>query len=170
MNIMSRIARTLLMAAIAALPATGNAAILQFVAELNGANETGGGDPDGMGTAMLWIDDTALTVTWDIQFSNIDLPLTGAHIHSAPAGVIGSVVVNFSAQASGSDLFDDDLASVLANPSAFYVNLHNSSFPTGAIRGQLAPIPEPAAWGMMLTGLGLLGWRSARRGQETPTK
>jgi hypothetical protein len=163
MKVMSnKIAAALWIATLAAVTPTANATIYQFQADLNGANETGVGDPDGMGTAMLWIDDVAMTVDWDFQFSDIDLPLTGAHIHSGVAGVAGSVVVNFNALASGMDLVDSDLASVLADPSAFYINLHNASFPTGAIRGQLALVPEPSAWGLMLAGLGLLAWRQRR--------
>ncbi len=34
---------------------------------------------------------------------------------------------------------DQTVAEILANPSAYYVNVHNAEFPSGAIRGQLAP-------------------------------
>ena len=70
----------------------------QFTAVLNGANETGLGDLDGTGIAMLSIDSATNTIDWNIQVDNIALPLTGAHIHTGAAGVSGSVVVNFSGQ------------------------------------------------------------------------
>ena len=154
--------------------APGRAALITFETTLDGFQEVddagnpGQGDLDGFGTAVLMVDDADLTIDWDFTFGNIDLPLIGAHIHQAPAGVNGPIVVDFSAQPSGSDLFDPDLANVLANPAGFYVNLHNDPFPAGAIRGQLsapspAPpqvIPEPATLGLIaiaLAGLALLG-------------
>lgn len=47
-----------------------------------------------------------------------------------------------------------------------YFNIHTTAYPGGEIRGFLvaAPIPEPAAWGMMVLGLGALGlWGRRRR-------
>jgi hypothetical protein len=75
-------------------------------------------------------------------------------------------VVNFNAQLSGTNLVDADLANVAANPSGFYVNLHNSAFPGGAIRGQTSEpyrtvVPVPAA--LWLFGSGLLGLIGAAR-------
>lgn len=135
-----------------------------FNIALNGFNEVdaggnpGAGDPDGSGLAVLIIDPNTLTIDWNFTVSNILLPLTGAHIHQAPAGVNGAVVVDFNAQLSGSGLFDPDLANVLANPTGFYVNLHNQDYPGGAIRGQ---IPEPATLSLLGLG-GLLVMRRRR--------
>ena len=152
--------------AISALLATApaHAAINSFVAFLHGTNETpAAGDPDGFGIATVIIDTSANTASWSILANSIDMPLTGAHIHTGAAGVAGPVIVNFSAQLSGNGLFDTDLASITsANAASFYVNLHNAVFPGGAIRGQLAFIgsivPEPGTYGLMLVGLGAVGW------------
>lgn len=136
--------------------ATGvNAVPTRFLVPMDGLQEIPGpGDPDGTGTAFLAIDPDILTIDWDITVSNIDFPLTGAHIHEAPAGVEGPIVVDFSSQLTGTGLMDADLAAVLANPTGYYVNVHNEFFRAGAIRGQLgAPIPVPSALGLAVVGL-----------------
>src|SRR5688572_8347637 len=104
-----------------ALAMPSHAAIIHLVADLSGANEVSGGDPDGTGFADIFIDDEALTISWTITVSGIDEPVNLAHIHQAPAGVDGPVVVDFDGQLTGTDLFDEDLANVLADPAGFYV-------------------------------------------------
>lgn len=149
-----------------------NSAIVEFPVYLDGSQEVDGGDPDGTGTASLLIDDEALTIDWLFEVSNIQFPLTGAHIHEAPAGVNGPIEVDFSASLAGENLYDEDLAGVLDEPAEYYVNLHNSTYPGGAIRGQLsAPtptpsptppttqIPVPATLPLLIAGLGLLRLR-----------
>ena len=137
---------------------TANAAVVQYQVSLDGAQLGGTGDADGYGYASLFIDDQALTIGWDFSVYNIALPLTAAHIHFAPAGSNGPVVVDFAGQLNGVGHYDADLASVLANPANYYINLHNSEYGTGAIRGQLgSPVPVPAALPLLLSGLGMLG-------------
>ncbi|HYE02666.1 MAG TPA: CHRD domain-containing protein [Phycisphaerales bacterium] len=145
------------------LAALASADIVHLRAIMNGPNEVPGpGDPDGTGVADLFIDTAATpnpSVNWIFTAQNIALPLTGAHIHQAPAGVAGGIVVDFNSQFTGFGLQDPDLNNVLANPAGFYVNLHNSPFPSGAIRGQLALVPAPGAAALLLLG----GAAAARR-------
>ena len=55
------------------------------------------------------------------------------------------------------------LASFLAAGTA-YLNVHSTEFPSGEIRGFLAPIPLPATLVPLLAGLiGLAAVRQARR-------
>ncbi len=164
------------LAAVAALAcAPAHAAVDSYFATLFGSNEfPGPGDTDGFGLAYLSIDNVANSVSWSIQAFNIDLPLTGAHIHTGAAGTSGGVIVNFNAMLVGNGLSDPDLASIKpGTASGFYVNLHNGNFPNGAIRGQLqylgtvqAPIPEPETYALMLAGLGLVGFMAKRRARQ----
>lgn len=155
---------------------SASAAIYQFVVPLDGGQEfPGPGDPDGSGTAILFIDGDALTIDWDITVSGIDLPVRAAHIHNAPAGVSGPVRVDFSGQLTGSGLFDADLAGVLANPSQWYVNVHNAPFPAGAVRGQLGVptvIPEPSTVlaGVALAGVAAGTWWQRRARRASPSE
>ncbi len=149
---------------------SAQAAIVQFNVPLSGSGEVPGpGDSDGNGFAALSIDSATNTISWNITANSIGLPVTGAHIHKAGEGASGPIVVDFSAQLSGSGLVDSDLASVVADPHGFYANIHNSEFSAGALRGQLcdpAPVPIPAAAWLFGSGLmGLIG--VARRRTST---
>jgi len=106
-------------------------------ATLSGANEIGGGDLDGSGFARISIFPGQGMVCWEVSYEGIDTP-TAAHIHSAPAGVNGPIVVPLSPIESGCGTVDRLLIKELVrNPRNYYVNVHNAAFPGGAIRGQL---------------------------------
>lgn len=51
------------------------------------------------------------------------------------------------------------------NSELGYFNIHSTVFRGGELRGQLAGIPEPASWGMMIIGFGLAGGAMRRRRQ-----
>lgn len=122
-----------------------------FSAILTGANEVPTpGDPDGSGIAVVTISGTTIRYTLFVQ--NIAAP-TGAHIHRGAAGVANPPLVSLTAPFSGGGSVGEVtgveqalINEILANPSGFYVNVHTSDFPQGAIRGQLAAPPTgPAA-------------------------
>jgi hypothetical protein len=154
-------------ACVGAMGSSAVAGITTFDVYLNGFNEVTAagvpnqGDPDGFGLARLMIDDSVSppSITWNITAQNIAMPLSGAHIHEGLATTTGPVRIDFSSQLTGSGLQDSDLTAVLANPTGWYVNLHNSAFPAGAIRGQ---IPAPGG-AVVLVGGGLMMLRRRRR-------
>lgn len=102
------------------------------------------GDPDGTGAALITINLGQREVCWELSVANILLPGTAAHIHRAPAGVRGGIVVgltppNASGTVAGcaSDQNPAVLHDILVDPAAFYVNVHTTDYPAGAVRGQL---------------------------------
>lgn len=115
-----------------------------LTATLTGAAEAPGpGDPDGTGSAVITLNQGQGEICWEISVSNITLPAIAAHIHVAPAGVPGPVVVPLSAPdasgfSSGCTSADQDLIKAIRqNPASYYVNVHTTDFPGGAVRGQL---------------------------------
>ena len=97
------------------------------------------GDPDGKGTATITIDGTKLCYTVDYHRL---APVTMAHIHAGVAGKTGDPVVvlkmNPDYDIKGCTVVTADLAAaLLAEPSNYYVNVHTTELPKGAIRGQL---------------------------------
>ena len=116
----------------------------KFNVLLNGTNEVPGpGDPDGSGLAKITVKEKMGMIYYEITVSNISAA-TAAHIHSAPAGQSGSVVVTLTPpDASGfssgtvSNLDPNLLKSIKENPANYYVNVHNADYPAGAVRGQL---------------------------------
>jgi hypothetical protein len=116
-----------------------------FTTTLTGAAEVPGpGDPDGSGTASLTLNPGLEQVCFELSVSGIGLPATGAHIHVGTADVAGPVVVPLAAPdasgtSSGCVHADRDLIlAILQNPEGYYVNVHSTEFPAGAVRGQLS--------------------------------
>ena len=85
-------------------------------------------------------------ICFDLSWSDIDGTVNAAHIHLAPAGVAGQVVVPLplttsagTGESSGCvDVEQDLVKAIRQDPSAYYVNVHSlPSFGPGAVRGQL---------------------------------
>lgn len=117
-------------------------AVLTGAAEVNGQGVPNQGDPDGSGTARITVNPGLNVVCWNIEVANIATATRG-HIHQAPAGVNGPIVVEFFEVGEGQILqgcttpTGTTARAILENPAGFYVNLHNPDFPAGAVRGQL---------------------------------
>ncbi len=115
-----------------------------LTAVLLGANEVPNpGDPDGSGYAEITLNQGQGTISYMITVTDI-APATAAHIHFAPAGVPGGVVVALSAPTGGfssgiiQNVNRDLIKAIRQNPDAYYVNVHNGAYPGGALRGQLS--------------------------------
>jgi hypothetical protein len=131
-----------------AVPASGGD-VGSYTVELDGASEVPGpGDPDGSGTVTLQLGTVSNEVCVDeLSVSNIATP-TLFHIHQAPVGVAGPIVVDLVPALTTvpfCTVVDASLMQQLITaPEGFYLNIHNQDFPAGAIRGQLpGQVPPP---------------------------
>ena len=131
---------TLAMALVAGLAGPASAAEV-FTTELQGEEEVPvRGDLDGSGFAVVVAIPEAGLVCYAIVVFDVN-PISAAHIHEAPRGVAGPVVVPLDPPtrgASGGCVANQAEAEDIAeDPSDYYVNVHNAEFPGGALRGQL---------------------------------
>ena len=135
--------------ALVALPATAAkkpAKEYDLLASLIGKEEAPNpGDPDGYGAADFRIKGNK--VCFRIIATDI-AEVTAAHIHKAPKGSPGDVVVDLFTfkgknqtlppRISGCAKTTTAIAKAIAKkPGDYYVNVHNADFPAGALRGQL---------------------------------
>jgi hypothetical protein len=119
----------------------------------SGSVEVPAGDPDASGTALIRLNVAEGLVCFKLVVRGAE-PLTAAHIHQAPAGQAGPVVVPLVTpaatasdpsvqQSKGCVSADPSLISTIkANPTQFYVNVHNRPFPAGVVRAQLKTLKE----------------------------
>jgi hypothetical protein len=106
-----------------------------------GKQETPKGSPSGSGTARIKLDASKGQVCFKLTWSKIKPPVA-AHIHKGAKGTAGPIVVPLfttaPAKHSGCVSASKTLvAAIIKTPRAYYVNVHTSDFPAGAIRGQL---------------------------------
>jgi hypothetical protein len=156
-------------AVVAACGAAASAQPFNFVVQPQ--QEVPPNNTNAAGSAQLLYNDAANTFNIDVQVFGIALnQITGFHIHNAPVGVNGPIVIALDAlggqwQANGQGIrltmnnvsignFEAQLFS--AN---LYFNLHTNSFPGGQIRGQI--IPAPASLALLAAG-GLFATRRRR--------
>jgi hypothetical protein len=114
--------------------------------DLNGAEEVPGpGDANASGQIDLTLNQGVGEVCYNMSWSDVDGDVVAAHIHVGSAGVAGPVVVPLPPGSSAgtgevSACVDADrelIKAIRQNPSDYYVNLHSTVFPAGAVRGQL---------------------------------
>ena len=158
-----------------AAAAPAHAGLISFTAMLNGAAETTPNTSTAFGSATVTFDDIASSIRVILSFSGLTAPATAAHIHccalpGANAGVaLGLTGFPLAAAGAYDNTFTSGFsvghtfATLLANAEAgrTYLNVHNSNFPGGEIRGQL--VPEPGSLALLIGGLGLLALRLRRR-------
>jgi hypothetical protein len=122
-----------------ALAANGGA---PRVTTLSGSAEVPPADLNGTGFASIKLNPGQGRVCWEISASTT-APAIAAHIHAAPVGVNGPIVVSLSPPTSGSSSGCTEgvdpvlIRDIIKHPEQYYVNVHTTEFPGGAIRGQL---------------------------------
>jgi hypothetical protein len=115
-------------------------------AVLTASQETPPTTTPGYGNSTVTFDSTRSNITVTITVANLGSGINNFHIHEGAAGVAGPVIINLiglgGVFSNGTmtvtvPIPSDVAGRMLANPANFYVNVHTTQFPGGAIRGQL---------------------------------
>lgn len=171
-------------AALVALSGSSFAATRTYTFNLDPMQEVPPVASFAAGSMTITIDDVLGSISYSLAAFSLEGIYDKSHIHFAPAGSNGPVVYNLGANAdaigpltigtfvipnslgitaSGKGIDLTTAANINSKPWEYYVNVHTTKFPDGEIRGQLAPIPEPATVALMLGGLAMVGAAARRR-------
>jgi hypothetical protein len=137
-------------AASAAPAKSGNGTMCVLHARLSAKNETTGSTSTATAHTLIKVRrDGTISFKTQIKDPNRETFVAG-HIHQAPAGVPGPIVVplfvspspatnarHIKQSGTATPSAGTTGAMLCQNPSAYYVNYHTTAFPGGAIRGQL---------------------------------
>lgn len=96
------------------------------------------GDPDGSGEAHFTLNKARKKVCATVSWQNVQQP-DAAHIHRVSDG---SIVVDLTGSVTGGSKCRTGvpkrvIRKLLAHPENFYFNVHNPTYPAGAIQGTL---------------------------------
>ena len=123
-----------------------------FVAHLSAENEIpgcpAGVESGAKGVAVIQIDEATGEIRYRVVATNLPGTIAGSpggHIHFQPPGQgTGPIVQGFELTglanglvAAGTATNPQLAAAILANPESYYVNVHSTVCPPGAVRGQL---------------------------------
>lgn len=118
-----------------------------FTVALTSNEVPGGGDQGGQGSAELNLSVPGKQACFSINWKGLKEKVTAFHLHQATQGNEGPPFIHFfdnqnfpgaDGKASGCvPASPDQIRAVIANPTNYYLNLHSTAFPNGAIRGQL---------------------------------
>jgi hypothetical protein len=118
-------------------------------AVLTGSQEVPPNTIAGFGNATVDVNRATNEVTVTITVANLGSPINNFHIHEAPPGTNGPVVVDLiglggtfvNGTMHGTFAVNPAVAErLLQNPRGFYVNVHTVALPGGAVRGQLSSV------------------------------
>ena len=180
--------------------ATGaGAQSVQLQARLDQAQEVppSGSPATGFGTLLYNASAGTINVTLSFQgLTGTTVPVGAgnapAHVHLAPPGVNGPIVIPLIGVSTGVTFFNNyvrsftfaellsigvtaanvtslegELNRLVGTPQGtaanLYFNVHTTTFGGGEIRGNLAVVPEPSTYVLMASGLAGLGLIARRR-------
>jgi hypothetical protein len=134
-----------------------------------GENPPNASPATGFGTVVLSADQT--TITADESWSGLLAAATASHIHGpGGAGTNAPILFPFSGvpNATAGSIPEQSFSITPTQVSYLfagylYMNVHDSVFPGGEIRGQLLLVPEPGSFALLTVGLGATLWYRRRR-------
>jgi CHRD domain len=151
-RLLAVLALAVVVAVVAAAPSGAQTASTKCTAfaVLKPGNEVPPSTSQATGATLVRINGTSVSFATVISNPAREV-FTRGHIHLAPVGVNGPIVVPLLEGAMNTrrlitqfdtveDIDPELAAAICANPAAYYVNYHTQEFLGGAIRGQLTSL------------------------------
>jgi len=137
----TRLVRTVLVLVAALWLVRGADAQVQLSATLSTAQEVPtptGTNANAGATATFTFNVASKTIDYEITVHDLTAPAVAAHIHQAPPGVPGPIIINLDqATLKGTTTALTDAQKVLLFDGGLYANVHTAQNPNGEIRGQI---------------------------------
>jgi hypothetical protein len=107
----------------------------------NSSEETPATDSKGTGFGRFVLSQDRTRLLYEIRMSGLSGPVIGMHLHLAPRGIPGDVVVPLDTPVNGESIgckegIPADIANAFIN-QGLYLNIHTPKHPGGEIRGQV---------------------------------
>ena len=152
-----------------------------FDINLDGSQEPNNPVTEGWGTGTATLQWSTREFTLDFSFADLGAPTVAAHIHAAPMGVNGPVIIPLTLVPLGENWGSGHFEGIISPEHAWemisdntYLNIHTTAYLGGEIRGQLlvgGAVPEPSTYALfgaaaLLAGVAVRRFK-ARRGELT---
>ena len=112
---------------------------------------TAGTESPASGTATLTLNSAQTEVTYVVDYSGLQGPEIGAHIHNAPPGMDGErLLLLFPGSPKVGTWAVSAFEVEELNAGRVYINVHTELYPTGEIRGDVmssSVANEAVSWG-----------------------
>jgi hypothetical protein len=125
------------------VPAYAASPSCHLVAKLDGSQETPPNGSPGTGTGDF-VRQSPTELAYTYTYEGLVGSATAAHIHKAPPGSPGPIVIPLKSPSGHSGSVSDTavadatlLEDICAHPADYYINVHSDVYPGGEIRGQL---------------------------------
>jgi hypothetical protein len=121
--------------------------VYELMAVADGADETPPNTSQATAIGHFFVSADRTKLIYDVKVSNLSSDATMMHLHMAPRGTSGNVLIGLDVPANGravgcvNPLQPVGLNALLDPNQVLYLNIHTKNFPGGEIRGQVVPAP-----------------------------
>jgi hypothetical protein len=121
--------------------------VYDLLAVASGADETPPNTSQGTAIGHFSVSADRTKLVYDVKVSGLSSDATAMHLHMAPRGKAGPIMIGLDTPANGravgcvTGLKATDVEALTDPNQVLYLNIHTKNAPGGEIRGQVVPAP-----------------------------